>query len=179
MRIRAALVSDAGSIGRVSVQAWRETYPGIVPQDFLDRLTPQELARAWRIRLSETRSGQAAFVVEGAATGIVGFAGCGRLPQPLAGHDGEFFAIYLVKDAQSLGFGRGLMERMAQTLLAAGIDRAAAWVFAGNAPARRFYERLGGRLSAHARAERLGGVAVPEVAYLWSDLRALAARDPV
>ena len=47
------------------------------------------------------------------------------------------------------------------------------WVLAANAPARAFYEALGGRYLREQQIE-IGGVALPEVAYGWPDAAALA-----
>lgn len=48
------------------------------------------------------------------------------------------------------------------------------WVLAENAPARRFYERLGGQLIGERRIELgEGDVGVDEVAYGWKDIRGL------
>lgn len=41
--VRSARVEDAGAIARVNVDTWRTTYPGIVPQDYLDALDPDAL----------------------------------------------------------------------------------------------------------------------------------------
>jgi hypothetical protein len=37
--IRRARPTDAASIGAVHVEAWRSAYPGILPDDFLARLS--------------------------------------------------------------------------------------------------------------------------------------------
>ena len=42
--IRAAVPADAEHIGRVHVQVWRETYPGIVPQTILDTMSVEARA---------------------------------------------------------------------------------------------------------------------------------------
>ena len=46
--LRKARVADAIAIGAVHVAAWRSTYPGILPDDYLARLSPQRQATRQR-----------------------------------------------------------------------------------------------------------------------------------
>jgi GNAT superfamily N-acetyltransferase len=99
---------------------------------------------------------------------VVGFASCTRQREPnllAAGYSGEVAAIYVLREAQGQGAGRRLMAAMARRLIAEGERSMALWVLEANAPARRFYERLDGRLI----AERTDGTD-REVAYGWRDL---------
>lgn len=64
-------------------------------------------------------------------------------PAGLAGETGEVYAIYLVPAAWSTGTGRALMDAALGGLRAAGYRRVVLWVLAGNARARRFYDKAG------------------------------------
>ena len=44
---------DAAALARVHVTAWRETYDGILPPGYLDRLSVPLQARRWRRRLTD------------------------------------------------------------------------------------------------------------------------------
>ena len=46
--VRPARVEDAEAIGWVSVTAWRETYAGIMPDDYLAALSTQQREEALR-----------------------------------------------------------------------------------------------------------------------------------
>ena len=51
--VRGAEQADVPSIAQVHVQAWRETYTGLVPQEVLDTLSLEERAAMWRGALGE------------------------------------------------------------------------------------------------------------------------------
>jgi len=102
---------------------------------------------------------------------IVGFASCAKqrtVELAAAGYAGEVAAIYVLRAAQGSGAGRLLMQATARRLIAEGYRSMALWVLAANAPARGFYEQLGGVVVAE-RVE--GGDA--ELAYGWRDLAVL------
>ena len=65
------------------------------------------------------------------------------------------------------------MSALARDLLADGHVSAMLWVLENNLPARRFYERLGGREITRREQCRDGFCAIG-VAYGWDDLRAIA-----
>ncbi|WP_259343698.1 hypothetical protein [Oceanobacillus picturae] len=47
MRIRIAKPGDAAGIAKVHVDAWRTTYDGILPQEFLNRLDYGNRTNLW------------------------------------------------------------------------------------------------------------------------------------
>ena len=67
--IRRAQSADAGAIGRVQVQTWREAYQGIIPPSYLHQLSVAAHERQWRRTFAD---GGWAFVAEWEER-IVGF----------------------------------------------------------------------------------------------------------
>ena len=67
-----------------------------------------------------------------------------------------------------MGYGRLLVTQVAHDLASRGYRSLVIWVLKDN-PARRFYERLGGRLAAEKVVE-IGGRPLLDVAYVWPDL---------
>jgi GNAT superfamily N-acetyltransferase len=178
-RVRRAAAADAHGLACADVQAWRETYPGIVPQRFLDRLDPAWRRRYWRASLSGppgARPESVVFVAEIPGRAVAGFGACGDERVGLDRFDGEFHALYLVRAAHGLGLGRRLMEAMARELVLRGCRTASVWTLRANARARRFYEKLGGVLAAE-RTLDFDGTAVPEVCYGWADVRRVLDRE--
>lgn len=172
--IEQATLNHAHGIAQVRVKGWQETYRGIVPDAYLDALSIDDYAAAWRARLKDPLSDRGLYVASFAG-GVVGFAQSAKSRDPHLGIPGEFWAIYLLKEAYGRGIGRDLMRACARWLLARGIDAAHLWVMRDNARARAFYERLGGlRLDADNVFD-IAGAAIPEVAYAWHDLTPLAA----
>ena len=167
--VRPARLADSGRIGEIHVAAWRETYADLMPSARLAALNVAERAAMWRHQLA---SGTARGIAVAERDGlIVGFASCARQRSAelaAASYAGEVAAIYVLRAGQGRGAGRLLMQAMARRLIAEGYRSMALWVLTANAPARRFYERLGGVVVAE-RVE--GGDA--EVAYGWRDVASL------
>ena len=173
MVVRRATAEDSGAIARVQVDTWRTTYREIVPQSFLDAMEIVPRAEYWRGHVAAGTS--QVFVAErnGKVCGFI--SGC-PLREPLSDFGGEsvaeIAAMYIDFEAQGRGYGRAMVERLAQDLLRDGLKSLVVWVLERN-PACGFYGRLGGELVAR-KAITIGGVDLIEVAYGWKDLRLLA-----
>jgi ribosomal protein S18 acetylase RimI-like enzyme len=173
MFIREATPADAASIARVHNESWRTSYRGIVPEEHLAQLCDEETeGRWWRILASEHGRGFT-YVAEDASSLIVGFANGGEERSGDPVYRGELYAIYLLAAHQRKGLGRRLTLAVVERLLRMGFDSMLVWVLAAN-PARFFYEALGAERVREDEIE-IGGVAFPELAYGWRDLRKLAA----
>jgi ribosomal protein S18 acetylase RimI-like enzyme len=177
--VRRARPADAAAIGAVHVAAWRSAYPGILPDQFLSRLSVPRQAAYYD---NAIRGGVGVHVatVSGAdleaaerpgGARVVGFvtgapARTGRGLSPLA--DGEIETLYVLDDFRERGLGRRLMRSAAAHLAAAGCGSAFVWVLREN-PSRWFYERLGGRTAAESTI-LVGGMPVAQTAYVWSPI---------
>lgn len=167
LTIRKATLQDAPDIARVHVISWQETYQGIVPQPYLDSLNINARTERWKSMLDQANSNSNVFVaiLNGQ---LCGFIGGGRAREPVQNFDAEFYAIYLLQDAQGQGIGRLLMRRLAETLHENGLKRAMLWVLADN-PTRTFYEHLGAQ-EISQKVIPIGGADLLEIAYGWQDL---------
>jgi GNAT superfamily N-acetyltransferase len=169
MHIRTAHMHDAAAIATVHVESWRTTYKGIVPDDFLARLSEARREQLWRQVLADPSSSSFVYVAEDARGTVIGFVSGGpeRSGDPV--YTGELYAIYLLAQHQGQGIGRQLVITLVNRLLQDGMPALLLWVLAKN-PARRFYERLGGR-PVDDKTVTIGGVPLIEVAYGWRDAR--------
>lgn len=140
--IRPALPADAPGMARVHVLSWQHAYKGLLPQPMLDQLSIETRTKQWAQWLE---NGNQLNLVAEADEGIVGFASGGPLRGDFAGFDAEIAAIYLLPGVQGQGLGRSLFTALQELLAAEGHRRMLVWVLESNAPARAFYERLGGR----------------------------------
>ncbi|MCH7737535.1 MAG: GNAT family N-acetyltransferase [Chloroflexi bacterium] len=170
--IREASPADAMAVAKVQVDSWRSTYPGIVPQDYLDALSYEQRATVWSTILSTATGRQFVFVAEDPDRNIVGFASGGRAKWSDSDYEGELSAIYLLESHQHKGLGRLLTARLARHLLDEDINSMLAWVLAAN-PSRPFYEALGAR-QVSERDITIGGTKLKEVSYGWPDLNLVA-----
>ncbi|OAI89021.1 hypothetical protein AYO36_02410 [Exiguobacterium sp. KKBO11] len=55
MRIREARLEDASAIARVHIDAWRETYQGIIPDTYLVQLSHEKRTKQWEQTLVDQR----------------------------------------------------------------------------------------------------------------------------
>jgi len=176
--IRRACESDAEAIAGIHVRSWRETYQDLVPSSLLDNLSAANKANWWREVLSASAPPQnlSVFLAIDSANRVVGFGACGQQrSRELVdlNLEGEFQAIYVLKDAQRQKLGKRLMKAMAHRLSALGLRGGALWVLRDNHPARRFYEALNGEVVAEKEDQRSSDIVFHEVAYGWSDLSRL------
>jgi SAM-dependent methyltransferase len=171
VRIREADVRDVAAIAKVHVDSWRTTYAGVIPDNYLTKLSYEGRERAWHKNFSDPARRGFVYVAEYEKGEVVGFASGGpeRNEDPL--YRGEMYAVYLLKHFQRRGIGRQLSLAVAQRLLQAGYESMLVWVLAQN-PSRGFYEALGGEVVSEKPIE-VGETKLAEVAYGWKDLRPL------
>jgi len=171
-RIRAATPADACAIARVHVQAWQETYRGLVPDAMLDALSVKRNTGMW-----ETIIGQGeptiTQVLE-AHDGIIGFGSAGKARDAKLAASGEVTSIYLLDRVKRRGLGRALFGSLLGALAARGHASAGLWVLVENHGTRRFYEALGGRVGSERILPHRHGD-LDEIAYVWDDLERFAA----
>ncbi|HAZ40288.1 MAG TPA: GNAT family N-acetyltransferase, partial [Exiguobacterium sp.] len=99
MRIREARLEDASTIARVHIDAWRETYQGIIPDPYLAQLSYEKRTKQWEQTLVDQR----VYVVE-LEDEVVGFAQGG--PNRRDAREGELYAIYVLRASQGQGLGK-------------------------------------------------------------------------
>jgi ribosomal protein S18 acetylase RimI-like enzyme len=158
------------------VASWRETYTGVLPDKMLSSLSVEGRVAMWDqiLRQPTTSSSTIVYLAERDGS-IIGFGSCGaQRTEDLKerGYDGEFSAIYVLREFQGRGIGARLLGKMSLDLIARGFGAAALWVLRENLRARRFYEYHGGQIIAEREDIRDGAVLV-ELAYGWSDLKGL------
>lgn len=171
--LRLAAAADAKAIARVHVDSWRETYAGLVPDDYLQSLSYEKRAASWRRMLADEPAPWRCYVVQDAAGGIKGFVNIGapREEDFCRGeysYKGEIYAIYLMKECQGQGLGRALMNGARHGLKSQGMDNMYLWVLQGNAT-RAFYRHMGGVEFAEKTLE-IGGRSLAEIAIGWENI---------
>ena len=118
-------------------KCWQETYPGLVSQEYLNKLTLEkceELAFQWRDNILVAKD-------QDRVVGFVGYGDHGA-EEP---DTGEVYALYVLSEYHGTGVGRQLMDAAMAALSA--YPRIVLWAVKGNDRAIRFYEKNGFRLS--------------------------------
>lgn len=166
--IRDARVGDADAMASLYVDAWRTSYPGMVPDRVLVRMSERNQAMQWAHAIASRPDTDAILVAEFGSHGIIGFGSCGPARQTSLPQAAEIYTLYVRPGYQDRGLGQELLHRLFDRLSEAGLASALVWVLTAN-PARFFYEAMGGRRVAE-RKERLWGCDLPQTAYGWTDL---------
>lgn len=180
MIIRVAREADALAMGKLMVATYlaahRDQMPAQAWAKRVEEWTPEVSAQGWARTLREIAVGEGpreciyVAVEEGgelAGLAMGGPAEADTLPQT-----GAVYALYVQERHQGQGLGRRLVQTVAADLVTHSMTTLQIGCLAANAPARRFYEAIGGRLV----GERLfdeEGVMLPEVVYEWADIEAL------
>ena len=84
--LRPATPGDAMAIAQAHLESWKTTYPGIIPQAYIDALNVENGVRNWQQRLEE--NSRHIFVAED-ESGIFGFICGGPIREPIPGYDGR------------------------------------------------------------------------------------------
>ena len=171
VRIREANVPDAAAIAKVHVDSWRTTYTGVVPDEYLAQLSPEQHQQVWRDILSTDGATEFVYVAEAEVSNIIGFASGGPERSGNAVYKGELYAIYLLEGYQRKGIGGQLVQIIAKRLMQEGLHSMLVWVLADN-PSQDFYSALGGQ-QVYEQEITIGGASLVEVAYGWLDIREL------
>jgi hypothetical protein len=183
--LRVARPTDAVAIGAVHVAAWRSAYPGILPDDYLARMSVARQAAHYE---GAIRGPGGVFVAVASGTDvplgspprIVGFTsagrGRGRLIIGRGLGEGEVETLYVLDDWRDRGVGRRLLRTAAGHLAEAGCRSLYLWVLRDN-PARWFYQRLGGTQAAEAPI-KVAGQSVMQTAFVWDPIQRLLASSP-
>jgi ribosomal protein S18 acetylase RimI-like enzyme len=170
--VRRAVATDAPSIGAVHVATWRSTYPGILPETYLTRMSARKEAAYYEAAI---RADAGVFVAIGGEPGrIVGFCTTGMARAGAPG-DGEIQTLYVLDDWRDQGAGRKLMTRAAAHLAGLGCGSVFLWVLNDN-PSRWFYNHLGGR-AVQEKTVSWAGTKLRQSAYLWQPVDVLLRRN--
>jgi RimJ/RimL family protein N-acetyltransferase len=147
MAIRRAEPADALDIATVYVASWKHAYPGLIPQSFLDELSPHAQLERFEGILTSPPCPAGGTLVLVASPLIAGFTSFGPSRDDDAGSPsvGEVMELYVEPSTWGRGGGAMLLRAAVEELARGGCSVATLWVLGVNARARRFYEHLGWR----------------------------------
>jgi GNAT superfamily N-acetyltransferase len=166
MLIRAAQPGDALAVAEVHVRSWQVAYRGLLSDEYLDGLRPEERAQRYAFGDPDPRQPATIVAVEGRS--ICGFATTGPSREDDRPGTGELLALYVDPDHWGAGVGRALIQEARSRLTRQGFERADLWVLTGNARAERFYRIDGWLPDGSRRREEIWGVSVEDVRYCRS-----------
>ena len=163
-------------MAHVSVDSYRAAHRDQIPQESLMRYTYEESERNWARTLRELSENdereEYIYVAENNAGDIIGIAMGGPESSNHPLYTGAIYFLYLLPAYHRRGIGRQLLISVVERLMEHGMDSLLIWVLKANAPARRFYEALGGQLVLEEQIEDRGAM-LDGVAYEWRDVSVL------
>jgi GNAT superfamily N-acetyltransferase len=163
MNLRLAVPEDAMAVAVVHVRAWQAAYRGLMPENYLAGLRPQERARHYDFASLDPTRPRTLVAVE--ADTVLGFATVSAARDEDACGHGELCALYVEPDCWGRGVGQALVAAARGELHRLGFRQAVLWVVAGNARAQRFYRADGWTADELHRPRQVWNVTVDTVRY--------------
>jgi GNAT superfamily N-acetyltransferase len=158
MFLRAAQPADAIAVAKVHVRSWQIAYRGLLPDEYLDGLRPEDRAQSYTFGDPDPLLPASLVAVEGRA--ICGFATTGPSRDEDRLGTGELLALYVDPDRWGVGIGRALIQEARARLAQQG--------FVGNERADRFYRLDGWLPDGSRREDAMWGVSVEDTRFCRS-----------
>ena len=168
LNVREVQDKDIIDIAQISIDVWRTTYKGLIPDSYLNNLSLDKRKRLATDVLEDNEMNRFMYVLENGSGKVIGFARANIETNQEGENIGELGAIYILKDYQRRGLGKLLVKNVFKKFLNLKIDRVKVWVLEGN-PSIGFYEAMGAVLS-NQRLAKLGTVDIIEKEYLWHNI---------
>jgi GNAT superfamily N-acetyltransferase len=163
MLLRPATPDDAMAVARVHVRSWQVGYRGLLPDAYLDGLSPEDRAARYDFATLDPIKPRTVVAVEGRI--ILGFATTSPVRDADLEGYGELCALYVDPPQWGKGIGAALIKDARARLREMGFQRAALWVLAGNLRAERFYRLDGWAEDGVRRSDSRRGIEINEVRY--------------
>ena len=165
MQIRLTIPEELDEIARLYRTNHRETYRGLLSEQYFSRLTPDHAREKWEKFLEEPGNRLWTACVEGT---LLGFA-AGR-EDPELPDTWYLDVLHVAKAARGRGVGSALLRACGAYALASGYGKMSVCIVKGNERARRLYEALGAEHVLDFDDDFCGTVSHSEK-WLWKDLR--------
>jgi GNAT superfamily N-acetyltransferase len=140
--VRAATLDDASVIAAIHAASWQHVYRGVLPDAYLDSLSPDDRLPMWARILATVDSPMHVGVAE-VDGHVVGFYSIGPSNEGDPGDVQMLYTIYLLPALERQGIGRALMTDAEDQMRARGARGGVLRVITANSGTRQFYERLG------------------------------------
>jgi L-amino acid N-acyltransferase YncA len=171
--IETAKPRDAAAISVVQVDSWRTAFQSIVPNAYLQEMTPEPCQKMWEQYIADSHPDKHLVVAKDHNAQIIGFSCGGPNRQPDSNYLCELYTIHLKRSHHRLGIGAKLLSTSACLLKGRNYKSMMLWVFEENRASNRFYEHLGGMVYASQFKDR-GGRLIKELARGWTDIDQLS-----
>ena len=162
---RQARFEDAEAIAKVHMKAWKESYVGLIEQEYLDAISFNDRLTLRKKILTTNIHGFFNLVVLHNEE-IIGFCDAGPCSSKSIGYKGEIYAIYLLNEYKHSGIGSELIQKTKEHLLEQQMTPFIVWTLADNKKACQFYKKHGGIIF-DKKVEKIGRIEYQEIGYLF------------
>ena len=142
IKIRNIKKEDIPQVVDIQIRAWRTAYKGIIDDNYLANMNPEE-----KIKMREKDYNENKFIVAEINNEIVGFCrytdNINKTPETLEA-DCELRALYVKPEVKHNGIGKKMFQYAVNEFKHMGKTKMVLWCLKDNALARRFYEKMGG-----------------------------------
>lgn len=153
--IRKCTAADADGRGLVHYQSWKETYAGLMPAQYLNKLRLDNLIESARERTDNTLVA----VVGGKVVGFSSYLQNSRAFVSVK-PSSEIVALYVLKEYQGCGIGKALINAVKEELTEKNI---LLFVLKGNEQAIKFYEHMGFSFTGKSISQEVSGGTLEEL----------------
>lgn len=164
MNIQTASITDLPEIARLHIQNWKKTYKDLLPDEFLDCLTPSWAMEKWGTYLTEEH--HTIFVAYENKT-FLGFAASTK--DDTLENCWYLDSLHVSGEARGKGIGTALIRTSGQYALSNGYTRMSICIICGNDSARHLYEKMGAKHFENF-IDSFGEIRTNSEKLLWDDL---------
>lgn len=152
---------DIDKIAKIIVDDWKIAYKGIIDNDYLENLNYIDRAKNIKEKYEKQKS-----IVYIDNEDVKGYCRFGENRDNEKEY-GEIYALYIKYDERNNGIGKSLSKKAMQILKDKGYKEAVIWCLKENKNARKFYEKIGGKLC-NERKIAIGDKQYDEVCYKYN-----------
>ena len=150
---------DIEQVEKIITEDWKIAYKGIIDDEYLKNLDYKDKEKSIREKYQKQKS---IVLEEGYIKGYSRFGKNRDEEKEL----GELYALYVKADEIGKKIGERLLRKTADILSKRGYKGMVIWCLEKNKNARKFYEKMGGKLYKTRNIE-IGNKKYPEVCYKY------------
>ena len=151
---------DIEQVAKIITEDWKIAYKGIIDDEYLKNLDYRDKEKSIREKYQKQKS--IVLDEEGIVKGYSRFGENRDEEKDL----GELYALYVEADERGKKIGEKLLRKTASILKERGYKEMVIWCLKENKKARKFYEKMGGKLYKTRNIE-IGNKEYAEVCYKY------------
>ncbi len=172
IKLRQAIFSDCDAIAKLHADNWRQTYRGILSDQFLDNEVEIDRLDTWHERLKSPSPNQLVIVAT-SNEAILGFCCLFLNDDPVFGS--LLDNLHVTSSMRKSGIGKMLINDCVKYICdKAHTKKMYLWVYEANTNARIAYERLGGKHFETVTKKNEDGNIQKICRIIWEDVRNLS-----